>query len=168
MPWSRRRRRSSYWPSSGRSRTPTFEAVIWARSSDNCRSFKRQVFGSSAKYLSASIPRRSNCSSCDCRWVKLLLRLGPDVIGHSYANKLIRKEKHELHLHASYVLPSESKPLAGAQIPVSGPPKISIARSASSAVSPRAGLVNTQRRLPRIGSMAIRSSSSTTQRQTSG
>ena len=46
--------------------------------------------------------------------------------------------------------------------------RISTARSASPEVSPRSGFVNTQRSLPRIGSMASLSSSITTQRPTSG
>ena len=71
--WSRLRR--SNWDSSGAEKLPVLAATCWARSSANCLFFSRQVLGSSEKYLSASNPRRSSCSSCSLSWAKLLLRL---------------------------------------------------------------------------------------------
>ena len=48
-------------------------ATSCARSSASRCSLRSEVFGSSGKYCSASIPRRRSCSSCSCKWAKLLV-----------------------------------------------------------------------------------------------
>ena len=42
---------------------PILAATSWARTSPNCRSLMRQVFGSSVKYPSACVPSRTSCCS---------------------------------------------------------------------------------------------------------
>jgi hypothetical protein len=42
---------------------PILAATSWARTSPNCRSLMRQVFGSSVKYPSACVAKRTSCGS---------------------------------------------------------------------------------------------------------